>query len=911
MAKLAKRQETPSSGPNDPAGSELSEIPAEGTLIDFISELPVRATREEYETVQVFARRLVEDFGYHKAQIQTRPQFRVRSRPSDEARAYPVDIAVFKDAEKIEDHLFMVVECKKKTSKDGLAQLKLYLDMSPADIGVWFNGDEHLYIRKVFRNGKRNYENISSIPRRGQRIEDVGLFKRRDLVPPSNIRAVFRDIRNHLAQLTQGTTRDEAVAKEIINILFCKLYDELNTEPDEAVSFHTGIDEEPADTKERILEIFNDKVKAEYADVFDEHESISLDAPSVAYVVGELQNYCLTRASRDAIGDAFETFIGPALRGADGQFFTPRNVVQMLMDMIDVVPGDWIVDPACGSGGFLIGALENVWRKLEAEGKRKAWSASQLEQKKIRVASQCFRGIDKDSFLAKVTKAYMAIMGDGRGGVFSLNSLLPHDQWDPVPRHAIKLGTFQVVVANPPFGAKLKIDTKETLVQYALGHKWRENADGGDLEFDKTDVRDDQVPQLLFLERCLQLAKEGGSVGIVLPESILGNPSYAYVIGFLLARTTIRAVVTMPEALFKTSGKGGTHTKVCVMLLKKGTPPRQPYNIFMADAKWCGHDSRGNPTIRKNLKGGPSELLDDVPVIGERFRTTNRRAPDQWDHLGFLIKSNEIRNNIFVPKYYNPELDHYLVSLLKTHELMQIGELVDAGAVSFSTGVEPGKMAYGTGKIPFIRSSDLSGWEIRADFKHGVSRAIYGEYASGSDARAGDILIVRDGTYLIGTCAMVTESDLPMLFQSHIFRLRVEDPKIIDPWLLFACLNTSVVKRQIRSKQFTQDIIDTLGKRVLELKVAVPKSDKERKRIIDETRHIIETRVALRNRATLLTKQIEGLHDEPEGDDDESSLTEDERDAAIAASRLAGIRKNKDSMVQGAELEAELDELLS
>src|SRR5208337_4615130 len=110
-----------------------------------------------------------------------------------------------------------------------------------------------------------------------------------------------------------------------------------------------------------------------------------------------------------------------------------------------------------------------------------------------------------------------------------------------------------------------------------------------------------------------------------------------------------------------------------------------------------------------------------------------------------------------------------------------------------------------------------------------------------------------------GTSAVVTESDLPMLFQSHIFRIRVEKPQTINPWLFFACLNTAVVKRQIRSKQFTQDIIDTLGKRILELQVPVPKDVAERKRVIKETRHIVETRIALRNRATLLTKEIEGV----------------------------------------------------
>jgi type I restriction enzyme M protein len=895
MAKIA----THGADPLD-AGVELVEAPTDGTITDYVSGVPVKATREEYEAVQVFSRRLVEDYGYQKAQLQTRPQFRVRSSPSDNSRSFPVDIAVFKNDSKNEDNLYMVVECKKKTSKEGLAQLKLYLDMSPADIGVWFNGDAHLYIRKVFKNGNRRYEQIPAIPRRNQRVEDVGSFRRRDLATPSNLRAVFRDLRNHLAQLTQGATRDEAVAKEIINILFCKLFDELNTEPDEPVSFRSGIGESAADVKARIVNIFENKVKTEYSDVFEAHDVIALDEHSVSYVVGELQNYCITDAKRDAIGDAFEVFIGPALRGAEGQFFTPRNVVHMLMDMIDVKPTDAIIDPACGSGGFLIGALESVWRKVEAEGKRKSWSDAQIERRKIEVASRYFRGVDKDSFLAKVTKAYMAIMGDGRGGVFSFNSLLPPAKWESTPRDVIKLGSFQVVVANPPFGAQMKVQNKDILSQFELGHKWRHSAESGSSEPTDT-LREDQVPQILFLERCLQLAKPGGTVGIVLPESILGNPSYSYVIDFLRANTKIQAVVTMPEALFKTSGKGGTHTKVCVLLLEKGAPAK-PYDIFMADAKWCGHDSRGNPTIRKRARG-PSELLDDVPVIAERYRAAIKRGTVVHDHLGFLIKSNATRNNIFVPKYYNPELDEYIRGLSKSHELVSIGDLVEDKVLSLATGVEPGKMAYGTGRIPFIRSSDLSGWEIRADYKHGVSRDVYREFASGADVRAGDILMVRDGTYLIGTSAVVTESDLPMLFQSHIYRIRIEKPDKLNPWLFFACLNTAVVKRQIRSKQFTQDIIDTLGKRILELKVPIPKDSKERKRVIKEAEHIVETRIALRNRATLLTREIEGEDPQIEPDEDSAVLSEDERDASIAEARLAEIEANPASIIKGKALE--------
>lgn len=130
--------------------SETTELKP-GYVRDYVSGVLVKATAEEVEAVQVFARRLVEDYGYPKIHLQTRPQFRVRKRPSDEAKTYPVDIAVFKGISRTEDDLYLVVECKKKNRKDGLSQLKLYLDMSPADLGVWFNGDEHVYLRKVHR----------------------------------------------------------------------------------------------------------------------------------------------------------------------------------------------------------------------------------------------------------------------------------------------------------------------------------------------------------------------------------------------------------------------------------------------------------------------------------------------------------------------------------------------------------------------------------------------------------------------------------------------------------------------------------------------------------------------------------------------------------------------------------------
>lgn len=603
---------------------EQSEL-REGYITDFISAKSVRATPEEVDAVQVFSRRLVEDYGYDVEHIQTRPQFRVRQRPSDEEKSFPVDIAVFKTHRKEEGNLFLIVECKKKNRRDGIEQLKLYLDMSRAEVGVWFNGNDHAYLRKIYhRDGSITYEDLPNIPRKGQRIEDIGLFQRRDLKKPSNLRAVFRDLRNHLAGMTTGITRDEALAQEIINILFCKILDERETAPDETVRFRAGIGESADEVRTRILDLFQEVKGFAYEDVFNQNDTINLDAESLRYVIGELQNYCVMDADRDAIGDAFEVFIGPALRGAEGQFFTPRNVIDMMVKILDPQPSEYIIDPACGSGGFLIAALQHVWRRLREDGKKKGWSEHQITKREDQIATQNFRGIDKDAFLAKVCKAYMALIGDGRGGVFCENSLLPRSDWAPVMQDKIRYGTFDVVLTNPPFGKKIVVKGAPTLSQFALGHKWKLNKQNGEIE-QTTDLHEDQPPQILFLERCLQLLKPGGRMGIVLPEAVFGMPTYSYVVTYLLKRTKIRGVISMPEALFKTSGKGGTHAKVCVLFLENTPPkPNEDYEIFMADAKWCGHDSRGNPTLRR-MPDGNLVLLDDVPLVARKFEEIMRR----------------------------------------------------------------------------------------------------------------------------------------------------------------------------------------------------------------------------------------------------------------------------------------------
>jgi len=811
----------------------------------------VKATPEEVNAVQVFEHKLVDELGYPKGFIQTRPQFRVKQSPSG-AEKWPVDIAVFTKPERRYDDTYIIVECKRPTKKDGLKQLKIYMNLCPAQVGVWFNGGDHLYLLKVpTKEGRFEFREIPTVPKYLQPISAIGKLRRKELTIPVNLRAIFKDIRNHLAGNAKGTTRDETLAREIINLLFCKIYDEHNTGMDEFLRFVADSEESPLRVKEEITKLFAEVVH-EYNDVFDQNERIKLDARSIKYVVGELQNYTITdeRLPREAIGDAFEVFIGPALRGDKGQFFTPRNVVRMMVDILDPEPKEMILDPACGSGGFLIYALEYVWKKVEKEGKEKGIPDKEILKSQMDIATRYFRGIDKDDFLAKVTKAYMAIVGDGRGGVFDENSLDVPSEWKPQTRDRIELESIDVLITNPPFGTKIPVKEESILSQYDLGHRW--DSDKKDIFLKKNELMERQPPQILFLERCLQFLRKGGRMGIILPESMFGMPKYRYIVGWLKKNYKILGIVTMPEELFQPH----THAKVCVVFVEK-TIPDEHYDILMGVAKWCGHDSRGNPTIRVE-PDGKKHLMDDVPLVAERFRLGMTGGELKTNSLGFRFPIDKVRENILIPKYYDPDILKRINDLSKTYEMVTFGELEKKGILELSTGDEVGKMAYGTGDIPFIRTSDLTNLELKVDPKQGVSEFIYQKYSDRQDVRPHDILFVRDGTYLVGASCILMPDQTRLLYCGGIYKIRVKkDNGMLNPFLLLAILNTPIVKRQVKAKQFTRDVIDTLGNRIREIVLPIPKDDGQRRKLGETIRHIIEERHKLLNEQTEFVERLE------------------------------------------------------
>lgn len=810
-----------------------------GYLVDFISGTTIPATPEEVETTQPFSRRLVSQLGYPKELIQTRPQHRVR--PSSSAvKSEPVDIAVFLTEKKTDDDLFIVIECKRRdvlpTEDNGLAQIRTYLRNSAALFGVWTNGIDTIVYRKSFEGtGNRRrpvFRRVSSVPRFIENllesIDDDGL-KDNLLVPGPDFRKLFTQLRNYLAGNAVGMTRDDDLVDEVINLLLCKLYDErYNGTEKQPLQFRVLGDESPEALKNRLNALL-EKARKKLGAIADS-DQIRLDPQSLHSFVERLAPYRVFRADRDVIGDAFEAFIGPSLRGNEGQFFTPRNVIDLAVRLSDVDEDTRIIDPACGSGGFLVAALEKVWRQLELDAEDRGWNDDELGKERDRVASNNFCGADKDRFLAKTTKAYMALMGDGKSRVYCTNSLLPFADQSDRPE-GVGEGAFDAVLSNPPYGRHIPVEGL-WVADYELG--CRPGAEHSELP--------SQRPEILFIERCVKLVKPGGVVALVLPEGLFAGKTYGYILDWILAEVRPTAIVTLPHETFKTSGKGGTRTRTLLFVgrRKGGGVSKDPFpdQVFMAEPTTCGWDSRAHEIDSDEIRLVAQRYAE--LVLAEREGIPPVSSPGR---LGTLVPLHSLRKGVLLPRFY---LSNAVSGNSTGFEYHTVRSLVEAGAITISRPSSPPAASYDdAGEVPFVRTSDITDRQVASNPKKRVSRAVFERLGERSQAVAGDILFIKDGEELIGRVAYVMPSDGDLLLQSHILRLRVDDASArhlgLNRHLIFAALASPEVQAQIPRIRFTQSTIATVGDRFYDLVLAFPTSLETRKMRTNATKRILRS----------------------------------------------------------------------
>ena len=732
---------------------------ATGRLVD--GRKPEEKVRQEYE----LALKADHDYDFRQMDIEV---FIVRgsktSPKSDEDRA---DIVIYKNSDPTRRDqnadILGIVECKRPQRTSGVRQLMSYMSASSALWGVWTNGDEIEYLYKDPATGEIKEHFVFRIPSKGESFEDIGRLSKKDLKPATNLKPVFRRILNVLYANT-NISRKEKLGAEMIRLLFCKIWDE-KYDQEKPPKFKIGLHDKPADVKANIEELF-DQVKAELVEdgVFEESERIVIEPRSIAYVVGELEQFSLLRTDKDVVGDAFEVFAERRFVGEKGEFFTPRDVVKMCVNIIDPKPRETVFDPACGSGGFLIYALGHIWQRMDTDPKYRG--SPKLDEQKREIAERSMYGIDKEIDLVKVAKAYMAIVGDGRGNVLQENTLHRLQDWQERPKEKFtrKDGKeprkFDIILTNPPFGSKIKVIDKEDLAQFDLAHKWVRGKDG---RWTKTNRTQKTPPQLLFLERCLDFLKDGGRMAIVLPEGVFGNPTQGWVRQYVKDRAEILAIIDCPAITFQPH----THTKTSVLIVQKWGDQRRlgNYPIFCGIVRKCGHDPRGNDIL--NEAGLRDEEFSELASRYNAVRTT--RIVKKWDRLGFTMYEGDIVNDILIPRYYNPDRKRALEAIEGTgdFDLKTVGELRDAGVLSFRgarTTIEPDDYQE-SGAVPFVRTSDIGNWEINVDIPHWVSEETWARVKDRQNIQPGDILFVKDGTFLIGDSAVVTAHDPRILVQ--------------------------------------------------------------------------------------------------------------------------------------------------
>ncbi|MDR2814367.1 MAG: N-6 DNA methylase, partial [Prevotellaceae bacterium] len=756
--------------------------------------------------------------------------------PSDTKKEYPVDIAVFLDALKDDEGLYIVVECKKKNRKDGRTQLENYLTLSTAYLGVWFNGEERFFLRKfVKNNGEVHFEEIPNIPKFKQRIEDIGLYKRQDLKPTHNLKTIFKSIRNHLAANTVGATRDEVLAQQLINIIFCKIYDEKYTAPNDIVKFRAGIDEKPKDVEERILELFNE-VKTKHPEVIDTEDKITLDTNSVAFVVGELQNYSLMNCERDVIADAFETFIDHALKGGMGQFFTPRNVVKMMVDILRPTENDKIIDPACGSGGFLIESLRSIWTRADEKYKKLGWNEKDIGREKVDIATKNVRGIDKDYFLSKVAKAYMNLVGDGTTGIFCEDSLEKPENWKSETKLKIRLENFDIVLTNPPFGKEIKVVGKEKLQQFDLAHEWKKNNE----TFVKSNkIRDDVQPQILFIERCFQLLKTGGKLGIILPETFFHAPKLHYILDFF-RQHNVMWVIDLPHNTFRPL----CNAKCCVLIIQKGV--KQQEKINMGVAVEMGHDHNGKPLYRWDYKMqtiNKNEIWDDINLIINEITDCKNDRQYIFDVNSTIAFSQKV----LVPRYFWNSREQEIEKIAKEQHctLVSVSDLIKEKIITFFDGHgSPAADNKGMGEVPYIRVKDIVNWDVYKDPTALIPYHVFEKMRKNNKKlHEKDLLFVRRGSYRIGSVALVSPYDTEVLLTREILVMRILkewNDYGITPYYLIYLFSHYLVQMQMYNKILMETTLPNIANRWTELRLPIHNDKKTREHIDNKIKSVFD-----------------------------------------------------------------------
>ena len=586
--------------------------------------------KPEEEVRQRYICRLADSYGYDLKQMDQELKVTNSQRGQGAARA---DIVIWKSAKDKADSksAFIVVECKAESvtiRKEDYYQGYNYAAWAGADFFVTTNLKETRVFKVVKGELPKKLEEIVDIP-----SAEIATDEKKVKELLNQTKAFTRDEFSRLLYKCHNIIRNndklspEAAFDEISKILFIKIrYERDNTgtqifSKDAFVKLKDAYNSMKSKDAPEFYQFLFEKTKEDFSkdNLFDPNETIRIRETSFEKIVEELQVYNLSTTSDDVKGIAFEKFLGRTFRGELGQFFTPRTIVEFMVSVLDPQEGEYICDPCCGSGGFLIRAFEYVREQIESElEQRKEEVKKQLipenyddlkpkEQEAIdakvsdafakmnfevdvnnpkgrlrSLSFDCIYGTDANPRMARTAKMNMIMHGDGHGGVHHHDGLLNvNGIWD---------GRFDVILTNPPFGARVDKDIKiteadkftdETKIKAYVTRYGEEyltalrqvNDHIGESLLDQFGVgKRSGLTEVLFIDRCLNLLKPGGRLGIVLPEGVLNNTNLQNVREYFEGRAKILLIVSIPQDVFMAAG---ATVKPSLMFFKRFTEEEQ------------------------------------------------------------------------------------------------------------------------------------------------------------------------------------------------------------------------------------------------------------------------------------------------------------------------------------------------
>lgn len=519
---------------------------------------------------QLWVYKLMHQYGYQADEIDLEKGVQFGTEIGTKA----ADIIVYTDATKLTPKI--IVECKKPKRKDGIEQLKSYMNAKGAPVAVWSNGADSIILYRPYP--AQFDDTLFDIPKRGQAPKDVLEASKTllQLKKDFNFKKIIQDL-EELVLADSG--KDEF--NEIFKLIFAKIWDEkeaLENRANKVVEFRKAID--PEITYDRINNLFH-KACEEWPGIFKEGEDIELAKRHLQVCVGPIEGVRLMGSNLRIMDDAFEYLLPTEAKKKKGQFFTPRHVVEMCVRMLNPTRTEYVMDPSCGSGGFLLHAMDWCYPAADNE---------QREMRKHKYAAKYLWGIDFEQRAAKTSRALMLIAGDGHTNIFGpdVSSLDPRTWYENASGQALMHGLrqakltakkipegetlkdddkaweyfdelkFDVILANPPFAGEMK--DRKMLVRYELAKPALKRAGDDKAPKEERDV--------LFIERILKMLKPGGRAAIVLPQGKFNNSSLAFIREWILKKARLLAVVGLHPNTFKPH----TGTKTSVLFVQKYTP---------------------------------------------------------------------------------------------------------------------------------------------------------------------------------------------------------------------------------------------------------------------------------------------------------------------------------------------------